>query len=146
MTIGKVQLAEAARKAVPTLTTEQALNIAATLETAIRKSESHDLRQARWLRKQIGKQLGAAGATIHQLRGEIALLRQQKAQMVHKGIAELIRTAVLEAVPMTFGDDGQIQGVAAVGDDGTLTPIEDAPPLVSEVDLGKDLADASATG
>lgn len=134
MTVGKIQLAEAAKAVVPSLTTEQSLQIAERQLRIVRKAESHDLRKARWLRKQIGQQLGKAGATIHQLRGEVALLRAQKASLIATGIQDLIQEAVINAVPL-FVDGGAVQpnGQQAIG------TADVGETLVEEVDLGEDL-------
>lgn len=137
MTVGKIQLAEAAKAVVPSLTSEQALDIAERQLKIVRKSESHDLRFAKYMRRQIGKQLGQAGATIHQLRGELALVRQQKALMVHSAIDELIRGAVIEAVPIQFNDDGKIVGLAVEEEDriGGTGPFANIPQANLEVAL-----------
>lgn len=114
MTIGKVELAALAKQAVDGLTTDQALDIANALHKVLVKTESHELRHARWARKRIGQDLGRAATTIHNLRGEVALLRSQKAEMLHHGIDQLIRDAVIEAVPITFNADGSVKGLNEV--------------------------------
>ena len=89
--IGKVQMADAAKKAVPELTTEQAVAIGSALETKVRKELSHELRKQRFQRRQLGRQLGRAAATIHELRAEVALLRQQRRDNVRGIVRERLR-------------------------------------------------------
>lgn len=53
--------------------------------------DNHELRDLRWRNKQLGKQLGKAGAKIHELRSELAEVREINGKIVRNHVRGLER-------------------------------------------------------
>jgi predicted RNase H-like nuclease (RuvC/YqgF family) len=58
------------------------------------QNENHEIRKLRWQNRQLGKQLGKAGATIHQLRGELAEVREINGKIARGEVRDLERSVV----------------------------------------------------
>lgn len=126
MSIGKVELAEHARRAMPELTGIQANAIAEEQMKLVNKRWSHDVRFHRWQTRNLGKALGKAGHTIHELRGEIALLRQERTQKMSDFVARVLRDTdgMVETVDLDKLSNGEANGATSEVSDNPLSADE----------------------